>query len=349
MQILIRLLITECKRIIRKPLLLVLFIMMPLVSYVISQQMIGHEALTTIGVCMPKQEIYKEIAQNLSSKETVFRIEKYENSNMLERAVLKGSVDCGFVFPEDLEARLSADMWQSMIVCYESSHSKLAELVKEQISAVIFEVYSNGQFEQYEKQQGIKSMNDQYAKDAMNYYSIQRQNKRELYVTHTIEKESDSREQNEDLAQVLFPVRGILAIFLQLISMCSVSGILEDERRKLCETLPGKWRIYLMKQMVPLLFGSVMFIGSLIITQRFESISREILGMLVLWGMLLIWNGLIYWSGHLIGQGFVTNLIIIVTILSVVIAPIWIDIGQLHPLGRVLQRMIPITYYINLF
>lgn len=81
--------------------------------------------------------------------------------------VSTGRWECGYLFPDDLEKRLEAGAWQSLVTLVVSEHSTVYEPVTEMVSAALLELYWGEIAEEYLHGLGLAVSVDQTLEQAL--------------------------------------------------------------------------------------------------------------------------------------------------------------------------------------
>jgi len=76
----------------------------------------------TIGVCIADDE-GKALLGQLQNREGIFRFCEYEDESAMLRDVKNGTLECGYVLPEDFFGKLSEGKMRHQITLYHSSSS----------------------------------------------------------------------------------------------------------------------------------------------------------------------------------------------------------------------------------
>lgn len=151
------------KRLLKKPVFVLMLIGMLVLVLAVSKLERGESAEALIGIMIetePQQtelvsEAYEEWNQDFMSllrgQEGILAFKIYESRKSLMQDVEKGELDCAFILPQDLRDKLEADAWQGAVTVYNSESSSLTEIAKERIAALVFTLYSEESYVNYIK------------------------------------------------------------------------------------------------------------------------------------------------------------------------------------------------------
>ena len=141
MQLLIR-------RLWRQPVYVLLLILLPVLGCAVSAA--GHKEMSgaAVAVCVEEGPWAAPVADGLRAGEadSVLVYVFCNNAAAVQRLVLTGEADCGFVISADIEERVMTGDWQKSVTVYETADSSIAGMAEERIAGVIFRLYSEQRY-----------------------------------------------------------------------------------------------------------------------------------------------------------------------------------------------------------
>lgn len=335
-----------CKRQLKHPFFIVMLLLMPAALWGFSrleQQDSGKIAVALYG---EEQELVSEISSNLTAQDGMFQFYVCESEQMLKDDVASRKAECGYMFTEDFKKKLDERNFKRSIKVYAAPSTIMEELAKEVVFASVIEAYGKVILEQFLDQSDIFTAPDmeQLQNELIGIYELQQRQGR----TFSFRYETLSTEPIEDsVARIAFPVKGMLAIYLMVIGMFSAVTVMKDQRRGLFVTLPYGYAIpcKLAVLAAPVFLAGVSAWLTLLVTGNAEAIWKEAAALMVY--LLLVTFVCYLWKLIVRDPLLLCSLIPIFILASLVICPVFFDIGQWLPGVAKLRYLLLPYYYIG--
>ncbi|MBE5888979.1 MAG: hypothetical protein E7283_09180 [Lachnospiraceae bacterium] len=130
------------KQNIKKPTTWIMFVLMLGLLWIVANIHIPDGTNHTIMVCYQDSSYEKEIENLLKNSKTEFEFVSVENADEVYSAVEKGRAECGFVLSEDFDRQIEKGKWKEIVFCYTSPFGTKTEVAKENFFAAMFPIYS---------------------------------------------------------------------------------------------------------------------------------------------------------------------------------------------------------------
>ncbi|MBO5473935.1 MAG: hypothetical protein J6A08_09150 [Lachnospiraceae bacterium] len=373
------------KRLLRQPMFVVLLVLMPAAGYMVNvlEQEEGHGAV--VAVCVEEGEWSKQILSKLRmlsarnrSDGGALQYEFYDSAIETERVVLKSEADCGFVIPEDIARRVEEEDWHNSILVYETASSSITGMAKERIAGVIFQLYSEECYLEYmEETARDEAAQAEYVPEEVAQFAWQ------AYETHLTDGStfSFSYEGNDPNSQYnndtsvgndtsVFPIKGVFAVFIFISGMCGMLEYEKDKKEKRFERLVPNWVTYIVNVWIPTVWTALAAFICLWAADALQYRASYGAGGVSGVGeaLLQVWSpgrwmreglSLVFYQCVIVLYCVVLRLMLrrretiaaaipLLTLGSLICAPVFVRLAMYIPLFRVLEKLFPVTYYLML-
>ncbi len=321
------------------------------------------------------------LQEQLAKKEGMVTFVLYESEEEVKEAVASARAECGYVIPSDFLEKLAKKKYNRLIRAYESPQSSMQRLCEEVFFAELFAVYEEQTFgreaagmllAELEQRNSAAGMDLGSAADAdfdnaagtdMEKELTVRAD--ELYETYlyngstfqfTYEKyEGDGgkvTEKDNTAAAGSKMLRGILALLMFVCGLCGTLDVLEDEKSKRTARLQGAFAFKVFTIYLPILFMSILLLLCLKTADTWKGVhiwqgtGTELLRLfvyqIILVGYCLLLKMICKTEERL------AAVIPVLLLMTVVVCPVFVDTAQFVPAFRILEKVFPVTYYINM-
>ncbi|MBP3474848.1 MAG: hypothetical protein J6K48_00795 [Lachnospiraceae bacterium] len=376
------------KRLLKQPAFIGLLLLVPILGCAVGVLEQEDSGGAVVAVCVEKSEWSEQILSKLqdisaSNPEgsSVLQYEFYDSDMEVQRAVLMSEADCGFVIAEDIAQCVKADDWHKSISVYETASSSITGMAKERIAGVIFQLYSENCYREY--MEAVVQSEDFAAEyDPEEIVSFAGH----AYETHLAdgstfsfvyrENDDDPRSQYNGDTGVgndtsVFPIKGVFAVLIFISGMCGMLEYEKDKKEKRFLRLAPNWMTYIVNIWIPTVFTSLAVLLCLWMADalQYHVGDRAAGGTLNMGAALLrVWK-LGMWCQEIAHfmiyqciivlycsilrvilrrQETIAAAIPILTLGSLVCAPVFIRLAMYIPLFGVLEKLFPVTYYLML-
>ena len=327
------------KRLYKKPVFLAILVLIPLLT-------VGYRAVTnqesgmiTVALAQEGQDATAEkILQNLQGSSQVIRYRLCETAEEAELLVTTGKVDAAWIFPEDMEEKMTAFMadrepfvrvlQREENVAHRLTRERLSGQVYHELSRIFYRQFIRENFPQFDavSDEELMADYDSYRMDG------------QLFTYESI-----SGEATPDTHYLLSPIRGILAVLAVLTGLAAAMYHQKDRSLGTFSWL-SQWRRPLAELAGQILaVGNVLLVAlvTLVITGLAENIFLE-LAVLVLFTLctaaFCMLLGSVLNSVKALGAALP-----ILSVVMLLVCPVFLDLAQL----RIFQLLLPPTYYIT--
>ncbi len=356
------------KRILKKPTFLLMLFAILAGSLLLSGQKQSKTSDAVIGIVQAD-----EIWQRLQEQDGILNYQLYEKEEQLIAAVTKGEVDCGFVLPDNLIESVVQKDWQDLITVYTSSGSRMTAFAKEQIAGCIFSFYAEESYVNYinetdafqkaEEQGILKEEIVQFANEAYlshlvdgSTFSFVYQDERIANAQYLDEHISNPQYQDSMQADLekkreqdlqKFPVRGILAVCIFVSGLCGLLTDWQDRKEKRFVRLVSPWMTTAVNVWIPTFFTSLASLAALYLTGEAGAFAKELFGLLFYQFLIVCYCSIIRIG--LRKQETIAAAIPILTLASMICAPVYLRLALYLPVFRVVEKLFPTTFYLLFF
>lgn len=279
----------------------------------------------------------------LQEEEGIFRFSLYEDKEEMIRQIENGSLECGFVLPEGFYENLEKGRMMRQIILYYSPASSAHKISYEVVFSHLFELLSDkvlsdyveyaveeGIFPQEEILEEILEKNEYYSQNGSTF----------SFVYEQVGKEGEQE------AQPLNTVKGCIAAAVFLMSLLGLADFYESESilKGLSKSRQRKVKESILNISI---LGSVILGGILLLLSGSgEGLKKEVLGLAVYFAVLEIYIRIL--KLLLRTQEAVYGLIPILVLGSLLFCPVFIQIKAYLPIAGLVEKLFPVSYYLNL-
>lgn len=373
------------KRLLRQPVFIGLLVLIPAAGYMVNvlEQQEGHGAV--VAVCVEEGEWSKQILSKLRmlsarnrSDGGALQYEFYDSAIETERAVLKSEADCGFVIPEDIARRVEEDDWHNSILVYETASSSITGMAKERIAGVIFQLYSEECYLEYmEETARDETAETEYVPEEVAEFAWQ------AYETHltdgstfsfSYEGNDPNSQYNNDTSVVndtsVFPIKGVFAVLIFISGMCGMLEYEKDKKEKRFERFVPNGVTYIVNVWIPTVWTALAAFICLWAADALQYRASYGAGGVSGIGeaLLRVWSSgrwvreglsLVFYQCVIVLYCVVLRLMLrrretiaaaipLLTLGSLICAPVFVRLAMYIPLFGVLEKLFPVTYYLML-
>lgn len=336
----------SCKRQLKHMFFIVALLLVPLCLLAFSRLERQDSGKIKIGVYSEDADFVPEVFDVLLSQDGMFEFYVCDSGEMLKDEVASRKAECGFVFREEFKGKLDDGDFKRSIMVYSAPSTIAADLAKEVVFAGLFEVYGEELLERFAEESGIFADLDsgRVQAELLTAYHHEMSNG----STYSFQYETLSTEQIEGgTARVAFPVRGMLAIYLMTVGLFSMVALRQDESRGLFITLSHLERIpcQLASAAAPVCMAGGSVLVTLLVTGNADHGVGEV-PLLILYMIMIMLVS--YILKLLIKDPVVLcGLIPIFILCSLVVCPVFFDVGQWVPAIRAVRYLFLPYYYMN--
>ncbi len=359
------------KRLWKKPAFVFFLISLPFLAVAITRLAQGERPGVRIGIAIDgnAQEADREwnraflaLLTEQNSRNELMAFQIYEEKTQLVRDVKKGELECGVVLPADMREKLNTDQWRDSVILYQAPSSTMTGLVKEQIAAAVFTLFSEARYESYladtplfDEAEAAGSTREEILAFAAEAYETHLSDGSTFSFAYqgegyTGNAGSDSQAESGDS----FRLRGVLAVCIFLSGLCGLLTDWKDRQEQRFVRIAPAWVTTMVNIWIPTFFTSLLTLVSLCLTGEAAGTG---VGWLLSVGeeacrLLFYQAGIVFYCSilrfFLRKQETIAAAIPLLTLAGMVCCPVWIRLAVYVPVFRVLEKLFPVSWYLLL-
>lgn len=340
------------KRILKKPMFQITILLIPILLFLLFTFNKSSDSLVRVALISGNDEYSQNFVKDLldSSNHVISYYQCYDESQM-RKDVLTGKAECGYIMPDDMPrkiAQFSSKKKQGIITAIVKKESISTKIVNEIIYGRLFSERAYPVLKDFinEKQPDrLTSAEDEKMYDAFSKYLIEPL----MFSFEYADGSKNDLLNNDDSNHnyYMLPVRGILSVLILVSSMSGVLMLSNDDRKNTWGFIrlskrPAFNYFYIFMSILPIAICSL---AAIFITGINTNVLNEI-RLMVLYTLLL--TGFSSLLKALIKNIYVLcSLIPVTVLLSLIICPVFIDIGSIVPQSRFVRLFLPTNYYLD--
>lgn len=340
------------KRILKKPMFQITILLIPILLFLLFTFNKSSDSLVRVALISGNDEYSQNFVKDLldSSNHVISYYQCYDESQM-RKDVLTGKAECGYIMPDDMPrkiAQFSSKKKQGIITAIVKKESISTKIVNEIIYGRLFSERAYPVLKDFinEKQPDrLTSAEDEKMYDAFSKYLIEPL----MFSFEYADGSKNDLLNNDDSSHnyYMLPVRGILSVLILVSSMSGVLMLSNDDRKNTWGFIrlskrPAFNYFYIFMSILPIAICSL---AAIFITGINTNVLNEI-RLMVLYTLLL--TGFSSLLKALIKNIYVLcSLIPVTVLLSLIICPVFIDIGSIVPQARFVRLFLPTNYYLD--
>ena len=340
------------KRILKKPMFQITILLIPILLFLLFTFNKSSDSLVRVALISGNDEYSQNFVKDLldSSNHVISYYQCYDESQM-RKDVLTGKAECGYIMPDDMPQKItqfSSKKKQGIITAIVKKESISTKIVNEIIYGRLFSERAYPVLKDFinEKQPDrLTSAEDEKMYDTFSKYLIEPL----MFSFEYADGSKNDLLNNDDSSHnyYMLPVRGILSVLILVSSMSGVLMLSNDDRKNTWGFIrlskrPAFNYFYIFMSILPIAICSL---AAIFITGISTNVLNEI-RLMVLYTLLL--TGFSSLLKALIKNIYVLcSLIPVTVLLSLIICPVFIDIGSIVPQARFVRLFLPTNYYLD--
>lgn len=340
------------KRILKKPMFQITILLIPILLFLLFTFNKSSDSLVRVALISGNDEYSQNFVKDLldSSNHVISYYQCYDE-NQMRKDVLTGKAECGYIMPDDMPQKISqfsSKKKQGIITAIVKKESISTKIVNEIIYGRLFSERAYPVLKDFinEKQPDrLTSAEDEKMYDTFSKYLIEPL----MFSFEYADGSKNDLLNNDDSSHnyYMLPVRGILSVLILVSSMSGVLMLSNDDRKNTWGFIrlskrPAFNYFYIFMSILPIAICSL---AAIFITGISTNVLNEI-RLMVLYTLLL--TGFSSLLKALIKNIYVLcSLIPVTVLLSLIICPVFIDIGSIVPQSRFVRLFLPTNYYLD--
>lgn len=325
------------KRFLKKPLFLILLVSIPVLS--MSMQIVSREekSMLTVLLVLSEEPFGSDFAEKFRENSGIIEYEKCSSKDMAYEKVRNGSADCAVVFPEKWNQALMNYVRKKgsepLFVMYVKEDTIPVMLAREQIYGMIYPEISKATVEYYLETENTKVETETMEKTYQKY-----ENEDSIFQLSYLNGQIGEKKEDYLIA----PIRGILAVFLMLLTLAAGMFYLEDKKSGIFLMFRRREQFCVLSYLwVAALDGAVVVLGALYVSGNFVGWWYES-------GILFLYTAAVTGFGCVLlklisSLSVFGSIVLLVTLASFLLCPVFWELREIQQLGRIF----PAWYYLN--
>ena len=342
----IRLILLTIKQTIKKPAIIGLLLIMPILAVIIAHIMPSASEelhITALYYLDTDNDEAEYLYEALEDYDGLFIFEPANSERELINTVKKGKAECGYIIDSDIYQKMAKHKYRDSIHVVVNDNTTLMPVINETLYAIIFPAATKEDVTRYLEEDSVVSP---YYDDIFDTADIDELY--EMYFTNgsTFRFEYSDEPDNYTFTKesiLLSPLRGTLALLILIAAFSGGLAFYKEAENPVF----ALWRVRFTFMIVPVILLSFSALISLIIGGIFTDFVTEF-SALLLYDTICI--ALCFILGLVIKKGSLYAGILPVVILGCLIfTPIIIDLEGLIPILDKLSYIWPTKYYLMFF
>lgn len=339
------------KRILKKPMFQITLLLIPVLLFLLFSFNKSSDSLVRVAVCPGNNEYNEDFAQELlDSSNQVISYYICDDEEQLRKDVIKGRAECGYIFPSDMQNRIAEyekNSKQAIVTAVIKEESISTKVVNEIIYGRLFKETAYHVLENFMNEKQPDKMSASGENEKMQEYFEDYRQEQLMFSFEYADGRKNELLNSDNNNYYMLPVRGLLSVLIMVAAMGGILMLADDERK-------GTWNLirlsnrpvfnyfYILMTVLPVAVCSLV---AVFFTGVSTGILNEILLMIL---YILLVTGFCNLLKALVRNIYVLcSLIPIGVLLSLIICPVFIDMGSLVPQIKIVRLFLPPNYYLD--
>ncbi|MDD3252835.1 MAG: hypothetical protein PHV18_09765 [Lachnospiraceae bacterium] len=376
-------LVLSCKRWLKRPAFVAILLLLPLAGvfvrkaeetkqteiriavYAMDSDGGSEAARAEAGVAGAESELFSgPLEQKLvevltadreQSSDSLFRFYRCASEEQVKEDVAARRAECGYVVEDDLRKRLNDRDFKRCIRVYSAPSTVTAPLSSEVVLSRLLELYDPEVLRDYVQKaelfDGISlresEKRSRLAEEAVELYETWKGNGSTFRFVYQWTDGGGDRAEESQVR--LFPVRGLVAVYLLVTGMYSAAVNLADERRGLFLAVSYRYRVFCrgISLAAPVLLAACSGMAMLVLARAAISPCRELVGMIWYGAAVVIFSGVLRVVCR--KEAVICGLIPFFLVGSLLFCPVFLDMGRFVPELSFVEKFFLPGYYLRWF
>ena len=340
------------KRTLKSPLLIILLITMPLLTFIVTKLPSFNNELSYKGglYVMGEDELAEDIKDELIADNSIFEFVEYTDLDEMYEDIHRGELTCGYIFPEDLSERSSMKDCKECITVIKKPEETLHLALNEMVYSKLIKLQNFDILPSYVQSLDVFEETDTEAMDRLlELYDEYADSDMTLHLIFKTYGASGLVENNSTQKALTFPIRGILGIMVFLAGLFGCVTYMSDREKGIFATISNGYKLlcqFLYVAIPAVLFGASALL-TLALSGSFTNFGIELLSMLMLVGLTIAFGQLLIIVTR-------NSKICIAAIPGIIVGclifcPVFITASNYLPAAKVVEKLFVPYYYLNIF
>ena len=289
-----------------------------------------------VGICYERGSGAEAFVERLEQAETIFQWIPYEKEETMRQDIAAGVLECGITLPDDMEKRMERGEIHALISYYATPFSTKGSVVQETIYANFFACYSDHILQEKQKEVFATQEVGEVLAEKNEAY----QNSNAIFVIHQQEVKQETSKAKTTKPR---PMRGMAALLLFVVCLQALPGIWRSGPLRAVSTT----RCWYCRYLGLVAAITVPALGCLpfVLQDREHGIGVELLlliGYVVGTALFVLICGV-----FLKKETTFAAWTVVLTVLQILLAPVFLELPQKVPALRLMAKLLPITWYLT--
>jgi len=339
------------KRILKKPMFQITLLLIPALLFLLLSFNQSSDSLVKVAICPGSDEYSKNFAEELlDESNNVVSFYKCESEEQLRLDVIKGRAECGYVLPDDMKECLNEyeqGNVHGIIKVINKDYSISTKVVNEIIFGKVFSGTSYQILEGFMRDKQSENISVPGESEKMQELFSDYRVPQLMFSFEYADGKENELLNDDDNNYYMMPVRGLLSVLVMVSAMSGVLMLSDDERK-------GTWSMIKLSKRPGFncfyIFMTVLLVALCsLIAIFFTGLSTDFFNEILLMGLyILLITGFCNLLRALIPNIYILcSIIPIWVLLSLVLCPVFVDLGNVIPEIRIVRLFLPTNYYLD--
>lgn len=335
------------KRLLKKPVFIVVLVMVPLLVLALGMVSKEDSGVLTVALAQENKDdgLSSEIVNSLLSEHKLIRYIDCENPDEAERLVREGEANSAWIFANNLQIKVDefvndVSKKNCFVRVVEREQTVPLLLAHEKLSGVLYKHCSKSLYIQFARE-NVSELDAMSDDKLMKYYD-------EIHVDgnlfeYLLIDSEESTEKITNTSYLVTPIRGVLAVLIILCGLATAMFFMQDENKGTFAWVSFRARPFMAfgYHLTSIILISFVVVISIFITGISVFVAREILIMI----LYAICATLFCMIVRLLCKDIkiLSTCVPIIVIGLIAVCPVFFDLNFLRPV----QFALPTYYYLN--
>lgn len=343
------------KRILKKPMFQITILLIPVLLVMLFIFHASTDSLIQVALCPGEDEFAKTLAEELiddSNSVITFYIEN--NEEMLRKDVMLGKTECGYIFSENATQIMDNHKMgkkEALLTVIQNEASIATNIINEFILGKVYSKSTYSQLEDFLYEQHPEYFVGESEAEEVNtikeYFEQYRAGQLMFSFEYANGKENQILDKDSTSNYYMMPVRGLLSILILVAAISGVLMLIQDEKR-------GTWELIHLSKRASFHYFYIVMSVIFVAMCSFVAILCTGLGTNVITELFLMFDYILLVAGYgnllrlvLKNEYLLCALIPILVLLSLIVSPVFIDLGGSFFGISMIQKLLPTSYYLR--
>lgn len=345
---------TLWKRLLHRKGLFLCLLAMPFLMWSVQALEKDGETGILAGVYTEQESTWNEqLRKLLTETDGSIQFVSYQDFEEMQQDIVAGRIECGYILQEDLQNRMERQRWNHAVTVYESAHSLLTPVINEAFFESLFTLVSSEWFEGYvAKYEEFAEIDQQELRENIQFRLKEQLENGTLFFVEHFDIDGNKFQSGPEETSVLsgqseaqvFPVRGIAAVMILLCGLIGMFDCIVDRRSGPFPVKGRRKTVYVLDVALPVSIAAVIGLVTLFFSGEWKG-AVEISQMFLYSILVVFWCLLL--SLFIRKEKVLAVLLPVIVLCSLILPPVFLDLSAFVPGFDVLEKWLPVTYYLR--